>query len=58
MHDPALDLTLNSVLAAVAALLLVFVSIGVVYLSAMEWKDRRRRAQAASIQPPRRSGKN
>ena len=34
-------------LAGVALLLLVFVSGGVVYLSSVEWRDRRRR-QAAS----------
>ena len=43
MLDLPIDLTFNSVLAAVAALLLIFVSGGVVYLSAMEWKDKRRR---------------
>jgi hypothetical protein len=33
----------NSVLAVVAASLLVFVSLGVLYLSSVEWRDRRRR---------------
>jgi hypothetical protein len=36
-------LSANSVLAGVAASLLVFVSLGVVYLSSVEWRDRRRR---------------
>jgi hypothetical protein len=35
-------------LAVLAALLLVFVSGGVIYLSTVEWRDRRRRATAAS----------
>ena len=33
-------------LAAVAALLLVFVSGGVIYLSSIEWRDRRRRSRS------------
>lgn len=33
----------TSLLAAIASALLLFVSVGVIYLSAMEWKDRRRR---------------
>ena len=33
----------NLVLAAIAASLLVFVSFGVLYLSTVEWRDRRRR---------------
>ncbi|MCP9772635.1 hypothetical protein KBY66_08345 [Synechococcus sp. Tobar12-5m-g] len=37
----------TSVLAVVASALLVFVSGGVVYLSAIEWRDRRRRDRAA-----------
>jgi hypothetical protein len=42
-------LTLNNVLAIAAALLLVFVSGGVIYLSTIEWRDRRRRQQP--VQP-------
>ncbi len=38
-------LTLNNVLAILAASLLVFVSGGVIYLSTIEWRDRRRRQQ-------------
>ncbi|NDG23028.1 MAG: hypothetical protein EB126_04650 [Synechococcaceae bacterium WBB_10_009] len=49
MTAPALDLPLglgvNNVLAIVAAALLVFVSGGVIYLSTVEWRDRRRRQQ-------------
>ncbi len=40
-----LALTGNNVLAIVAASLLVFVSGGVIYLSTIEWRDRRRRQQ-------------
>lgn len=38
--------TTNQLLGAVAAALLLFVSGGVIYLSAVEWRDRRRRARA------------
>jgi uncharacterized protein (DUF2062 family) len=38
-----LSLTGSTVLAVVASALLLFVSLGVVYLSAVEWRDRRRR---------------
>ena len=43
-------LTLNNVLAIAAAALLVFVSGGVIYLSTVEWRDRRRRQQPAQPQ--------
>ena len=43
-------LTLNNVLAIAAAVLLVFVSGGVIYLSTVEWRDRRRRQQPAQPQ--------
>ena len=38
--------SLSTILAVVASLLLVFVSLGVVYLSTVEWRDRRRRQAA------------
>jgi hypothetical protein len=38
-----LTLSGNTLLAAIASLLLLFVSGGVVYLSIVEWRDRRRR---------------
>jgi len=41
------SLTGTTLLAGVALLLLIFVSGGVIYLSSIEWRDRRRR-QAAS----------
>jgi hypothetical protein len=41
--------SLGTVLAVVATALLVFVSVGVIYLSTVEWRDRRRRGAA----PPR-----
>jgi len=40
-------LTLGTVLAVMATALLVFVSGGVIYLSTVEWRDRRRRARPA-----------
>lgn len=46
-------LTLNTVLASVATALLVFVSGGVLYLSTVEWRDRRRR-QVPAQGPSRR----
>ena len=36
---------INSLLAVTTAALLVFVSGGVLYLSTVEWRDRRRRQQ-------------
>ncbi len=44
-------LTLNNVLAILAASLLVFVSGGVIYLSTVEWRDRRRRQQPVATVP-------
>ena len=35
----------SQLLSITAATLLVFVSVGVVYLSTVEWRDRRRRKQ-------------
>lgn len=46
---PALSsLTLGTVLAVVATALLVFVSVGVIYLSTVEWRDRRRRGSPSA----------
>ena len=39
-------LSANTLLAALAAALLVFVSGGVLYLTSVEWRDRRRRKAA------------
>lgn len=44
-------LTVSNVLAITAVALLVFVSAGVLYLSTVEWRDRRRRGKA---EPARR----
>ena len=45
---PALPpLTLGTVLAVIATALLLFVSVGVIYLSTVEWRDRRRRGGPA-----------
>jgi len=38
-----LPLGANTLLAALASGLLLFVSVGVIYLSTVEWRDRRRR---------------
>lgn len=43
----ALEAQAYGVLASLAALLLLFVTAGVVYLTAMEWRDKRKRAQEA-----------
>jgi hypothetical protein len=37
-------LPLSTILSALAVTLLIFVSLGVAYLSTVEWRDRRRRA--------------
>jgi hypothetical protein len=51
----------SQLLAGLAALLLVFVSGGVIYLSTVEWRDRRRRAATAGrgtvVASPRRRKK-
>ncbi len=48
-----LSLSSGTVLAAIASLLLLFVSAGVIYLSAMEWRDRWRRKALESRSRPR-----
>jgi hypothetical protein len=40
------SITANQLLGGIAAILLLFVSGGVIYLSVVEWRDRRRRARA------------
>ena len=45
----------TQLLAGLAALLLVFVSGGVIYLSTVEWRDRRRRQQPVAATPKPRS---
>jgi hypothetical protein len=45
---PEFSLGIPTLLAATATLLLIFVSGGVIYLSTIEWRDRRRR-QAAPL---------
>jgi hypothetical protein len=51
----AAGLSLNNILAIASAALLVFVSGGVIYLSTIEWRDRRRRQQpVASSRAARR----
>jgi hypothetical protein len=48
----ALLALLPQVLGVTALVLLVFVSVGVVYLSSIEWRDRRRRKAAESPRRP------
>lgn len=43
---PITALPLSNLLAITAIALLVFVSAGVLYLSTVEWRDRRRRNQS------------
>ena len=57
MNDAVLagaGLSLNNLLAIAAAALLVFVSGGVIYLSTIEWQDRRRRQQTKAPARSRR----
>ncbi len=44
----------TDLLAITAAVLLVFVSGGVIYLSAVEWRDRRRRYAHGRTAPSRK----
>lgn len=53
--DVAFEARTFSVLAVLAALLLVMVTGGVVYLTAVEWRDRRRRKRDQDISSPRRN---
>lgn len=46
-----------AVLAFLAFLLLVVVTLGVGYLTAVEWRDRRRRGREASAMPASRGGR-
>ncbi len=59
---PATELAFTSsqLLAWIASALLVFVSAGVIYLSAVDWRDRRRRRadEASARSSARGSGKS
>jgi len=59
---PATELALTSsqLLAWIASALLVFVSAGVIYLSAVDWRDRRRRRadEASGRSAARGAGKS
>jgi hypothetical protein len=46
-----LPFSAGQLLSGVAAFLLVFVSLGVLYLSTVEWRDRRRRAKDTPRRP-------
>lgn len=53
--DTAFEAQAFTILAMLTALLLVIVTGGVLYLTAVEWRDRRRRQQAQKSAPsPRR----
>jgi hypothetical protein len=54
---PDLPFSSTQFLAGVASALLLFVSGGVIYLSTVEWRDRRRRNAAGSGSGTGRSGK-
>ena len=45
-----------TVLAVLSFILLIVVTGGVIYLTAIEWKDKRRRGDAAKAMPGRGSG--
>ncbi|MGD1857118.1 MAG: hypothetical protein ACFB2W_23030 [Leptolyngbyaceae cyanobacterium] len=56
----ALEAQAYGVLATLAALLLVVVTGGVIYLTAIEWQDKRKRSQEAldNRKPVRKKGKS
>ncbi|MFM7527743.1 MAG: hypothetical protein ACKO63_04485 [Nodosilinea sp.] len=47
-----------SVLAVLALALMVIVTGGVIYLTAADWRDRRRRKQDQDVRKPQRSRSN
>lgn len=49
--NTALENQLLAVLALLAFVLLVVVTVGVGYLTTVEWRDRRRRGREADIAP-------
>ncbi|MGI8934202.1 hypothetical protein [Leptolyngbya sp. BC1307] len=51
--DTALQNQLLAILALLSFILLVVVTGGVIYLTAVEWRDRRRRGREASTLPGR-----
>jgi uncharacterized protein (DUF2062 family) len=55
MMDATLEAQAFTVLAVLAAALLVLVTGGVIYLTAAEWRDRRRRKRDQEANLPRRS---
>lgn len=54
--NAALESQLLTVLAALAFLLLIVVTLGVGYLTAVEWRDRRRRGRELDALPPNLRG--
>ncbi|MGB3293188.1 MAG: hypothetical protein WBB01_09400 [Phormidesmis sp.] len=49
--NTAIENQLLAVLALLAFVLLLVVTVGVIYLTAVEWRDRRRRNREADIAP-------
>ena len=49
--NTALENQLLSVLAALSFVLLIVVTLGVIYLTAVEWRDRRKRGNEIATMP-------
>ncbi|MDB9526855.1 hypothetical protein PN498_12720 [Oscillatoria sp. CS-180] len=56
--DTAFEAQTFTVLAVLAAALLLLVTGGVIYLTAVDWRDRRRRQREQQANKPRISPKN
>lgn len=52
----AFENQLLAVMAVVAFFLLIVVTAGVVYLTAIEWRDKRKRGNEARVMPSRGAG--
>lgn len=50
-QEAALESQILSLMAVVSLVLLVVVTLGVVYLTAVEWRDRRKRSNELSALP-------
>jgi len=56
--ESTLQVQAFSVLAVLALALMVIVTGGVIYLTAADWRDRRRRKQDQNIRKPQRLSSN
>ncbi|MFM7221402.1 MAG: hypothetical protein ACKO21_14560 [Nodosilinea sp.] len=56
--ESTLQVQAFSVLAVLALALMVIVTGGVIYLTAADWRDRRRRKQDQDVRKPQRSRSN